>query len=99
MRRRPPSRSQLSDRTISRGTSSEAQNFDGTSTGHRPPRVTLVTLPIPFVSVTRVTTMHALTLLGVDCLTALDLLYVYAAPPAALPHVFSAFPLLDGPDY
>ena len=41
----------------------------------------------------------ALALLGVDRLATLDPSYVHPAPPAALPHVFSAFPLLDGPDY
>jgi isopentenyl diphosphate isomerase/L-lactate dehydrogenase-like FMN-dependent dehydrogenase len=41
----------------------------------------------------------ALALLGVDRLSALDASYVHAAPPVTLPHVFSAFPLLDGPDY
>ena len=41
----------------------------------------------------------ALALLGVDRLAALDPSYVHASPPVALPHVFSAFPLLDGPDY
>jgi glycolate oxidase len=41
----------------------------------------------------------ALALLGVDRLSALDPSYVHAAPPVALPHVFSAFPLIDGPDY
>ena len=41
----------------------------------------------------------ALALLGVDRLSALNPSYVHAAPPVALPHVFSAFPLLDGPDY
>jgi glycolate oxidase len=41
----------------------------------------------------------ALALLGVDRLAALDSSYVHAAPPVTLPHVFSAFPLLDGPDY
>ena len=41
----------------------------------------------------------ALALLGVDQLSALDPSYVHSAPPVALPHVFSAFPLLDGPDY
>jgi glycolate oxidase len=41
----------------------------------------------------------ALALLGVDRLAALDPSYVHPAPPVNLPHVFSAFPLLDGPDY
>ena len=41
----------------------------------------------------------ALALLGVDRLAALDPSYVHSAPPVTLPHVFSAFPLLDGPDY
>jgi isopentenyl diphosphate isomerase/L-lactate dehydrogenase-like FMN-dependent dehydrogenase len=41
----------------------------------------------------------ALALLGVDRLAALDPSFVHPAPPTALPHVFSAFPLLDGPDY
>jgi glycolate oxidase len=41
----------------------------------------------------------ALALLGVDRLAALDPSYVHPAPPVTLPHVFSAFPLLDGPDY
>ena len=31
--------------------------------------------------------------------SALNPSYVHAAPPVALPHVFSAFPLLEGPDY
>ena len=41
----------------------------------------------------------ALALLGVDRLSALESVLLHAAPPVALPHVFSAFPLLDGPDY
>jgi glycolate oxidase len=41
----------------------------------------------------------ALALLGVDRLASLDASYVHAAPPVTLPHVFSAFPLIDGPDY
>jgi isopentenyl diphosphate isomerase/L-lactate dehydrogenase-like FMN-dependent dehydrogenase len=41
----------------------------------------------------------ALALLGVDRLAALDASYVHPAPPVALPHVFSAFPLLDGAEY
>ncbi len=41
----------------------------------------------------------ALALLGVDRLAALDASYVHPAPAVALPHVFSAFPLLDGPEY
>ena len=41
----------------------------------------------------------ALALLGVDRLAALDASYVHPAPTVALPHVFSAFPLLDGPEY
>jgi glycolate oxidase len=40
-----------------------------------------------------------LALLGVDRLSALGPAYVQAAPPVALPSVFSAFPLLDGPEY
>ena len=41
----------------------------------------------------------ALALLGVDRLAALGPSYVQAAPPVTPPHVFSAFPLLDGPEY
>jgi isopentenyl diphosphate isomerase/L-lactate dehydrogenase-like FMN-dependent dehydrogenase len=41
----------------------------------------------------------ALALLGVDRLSALDPSYVHPAPAVARPHVFSAFPLLDGPEY
>jgi isopentenyl diphosphate isomerase/L-lactate dehydrogenase-like FMN-dependent dehydrogenase len=40
-----------------------------------------------------------LALLGVDRLGALGPAYVKAAPPVALPGVFSAFPLLDDPEY
>ena len=41
----------------------------------------------------------ALALLGVDRLGALDASYLHPAPTVALPGVFSAFPLIDGPDY
>ena len=41
----------------------------------------------------------ALALLGADRLAALDASHVHPAPPVAPPHVFSAFPLLDGPEY
>jgi len=41
----------------------------------------------------------ALALLGVDRLAALDPSYMHPAPPVTFPHVFSAFPLLDGPNY
>src|SRR5262245_16221991 len=41
----------------------------------------------------------ALALLGVDRLSALDPSYLHPAPPVALPHVFSAFPLLESPEY
>src|SRR5262245_66397907 len=41
----------------------------------------------------------ALALLGVDRLSTLGPSYVHPAPPVALPSVFSAFPLIDGPDY
>jgi len=38
----------------------------------------------------------ALALLGVDRLSALNPSYVHPAPPVTLPHIFSAFPLLEG---
>jgi isopentenyl diphosphate isomerase/L-lactate dehydrogenase-like FMN-dependent dehydrogenase len=38
-------------------------------------------------------------LLGVNRLADLGPSYLHAAPPVALPHVTSAFPLLDGEDY
>jgi len=41
----------------------------------------------------------ALALLGVDRFAALDPSYMHPAPPVTFPHVFSAFPLMDGPDY
>jgi isopentenyl diphosphate isomerase/L-lactate dehydrogenase-like FMN-dependent dehydrogenase len=41
----------------------------------------------------------ALALLGADRLAALEPAHVHPAPSVTPPHVFSAFPLLDGPDY